>query len=195
LSLYISDDGFARLSNVIETMNEQQIDFANKMRECDLSPETDLSSSSPRLDVNLCDDCASFPPQQSRLEEVLDPPLTTLLTFTPSFPNTLKNYTALMMTFFDTPPPLAQSTEFKVGENVGVSASVDENDTWSYLGDVFIEEYGLYETPMGTSCVDVVVVGPANHDFVNNISPNPLDTFHASPFHSLSSPPPKYRNM
>ena len=59
---YISDEGFARLSNMIETMNEQQIEFANKMLEYDLSPETNLSSSSHRLDVNLCDDGASFPP-------------------------------------------------------------------------------------------------------------------------------------
>ena len=43
--------------------------------------------------------------------------------------------------------------------------------------------------------MDVVVAGPDNPDFVNNISPNPLDTFHASPFRSLPSPPPKNRNM
>ena len=35
---YISDQGFARPSNMIETMNEQQIEFANKMQEYDLSP-------------------------------------------------------------------------------------------------------------------------------------------------------------
>ena len=51
---------------MIETMNEQQIEFANKMREYDLSPEIDLSSSAPRLVVNLCDDGASFHPLESR---------------------------------------------------------------------------------------------------------------------------------
>jgi len=58
------------------------------MREYDLSPETDFSSSAPRLDVNLCDAGASFPPLKSRLDDVLDPPLTTLLTVALSFPDT-----------------------------------------------------------------------------------------------------------
>jgi len=74
---------------MIETMNKQQIEFANKLREYDRSPETDLSSSAPRLDVNLCDDGASFPPLKSGPEDVLDPPMTTLLTVAPSIPNTL----------------------------------------------------------------------------------------------------------
>ena len=46
---------------MIETMNEEQIERANKMREYDLSPETDLRFSSPRFDVNMCDDGASSP--------------------------------------------------------------------------------------------------------------------------------------
>jgi len=33
---YISNEGFAGLSNMIETMNKQQIEFANKLREYDL---------------------------------------------------------------------------------------------------------------------------------------------------------------
>jgi len=180
---------------MIETINEQQIEFANKIREYDPSPETDLSSSFPKLDVNLYDDGASFPPLESGLEEVLDPPLTTLLTVAPSFPNTLRNNTAFIMTLFDTPSLLAQSTEFRVSEILGVSASVDEDDTWFELGNIFIEEYGLHETPLGTSCVDLMVAGLANLDFIDNTSPNPLDTFHASPFRSLPSPPPDYRNM
>jgi len=77
------------------------------------------------------------------------------------------------MTFPDTTSPLAQSSEFEVGETFGVSARVDEDDTWFELGHVFIEEYDLHETPIGTSCVDVVGVGSANPDFVDNISPNP----------------------
>ena len=75
---YISDAGFARLSNMIETINKQQIEFANKMWEYDLSPKTDLSSSAPRLDVNLCDDGASFPTLEFELREVICPPLIVL---------------------------------------------------------------------------------------------------------------------
>ena len=39
---YISYEGFARLSSMIKAMNKQQIKFANKIREYDLSHETDL---------------------------------------------------------------------------------------------------------------------------------------------------------
>jgi len=63
---------------MIETINEQQIEFANKIREYDLSHETGLRFSTPRLDVNFWDDGASFPLLESGLEEVLDPPLTTV---------------------------------------------------------------------------------------------------------------------
>ena len=44
---YISDDGFARLNSIIKTMNKQQVEFANKIREYDLSHETNLKFSSP----------------------------------------------------------------------------------------------------------------------------------------------------
>jgi len=80
---YISDEGFTQLSSMIETINEQQIEFANKMGEYDLSHETDLRFSSHRLDVNFCDDGASFPPLESGLEEVVDPPLITPVTTLP----------------------------------------------------------------------------------------------------------------
>jgi len=65
---YISDDGFATLSSMIETMNKQQVEFANKMREYELSHETNLRFSSPRLDIYLCDDGASYPPLESGLD-------------------------------------------------------------------------------------------------------------------------------
>jgi len=95
-------------------MNEQQIEFANKMREYDLSPETDLRFSSPQFDVNLCDDATSFPPLRSGLVKVLDPPLTTSPIVAPSSPSPFRNNTAFIMTSFDTPSPLAQSMEFEV---------------------------------------------------------------------------------
>ena len=85
------------------------------MWEYNLSYETGLRVNSPRLYVNLCDDGASFPPLEFRLEEVLDPPLTDLLRVAPSFPTTLRDNTAFIMTFLDTPSLLAQSTEFEAG--------------------------------------------------------------------------------
>jgi len=65
---YIFYEGFNRLSSMIETINEQQIEFVKKMWEYDLSHETDLRFSSPRLDVNFCDDSGSFHPLESGLE-------------------------------------------------------------------------------------------------------------------------------
>ena len=84
---------------MIETMTEQRIEFANNMREHELSPETDLRFSSPSLDVNLCDDGASFLSLESGLKEVFDPPLTTLPIVAPSSPRTFRNNTAFIMTF------------------------------------------------------------------------------------------------
>jgi len=69
---------------MIETIDEQHIKIVNSMREYDLSRETDFRFSSPRLDVNFCDDGASFPPLESGLKEVLDPLSTTLPFVAPS---------------------------------------------------------------------------------------------------------------
>ena len=41
-------------------MNEQQIKFVNEMQEYNLSHETNIRFSSPRPNVNLCDDGVSF---------------------------------------------------------------------------------------------------------------------------------------
>jgi len=69
---------------MIETINEQHIAIAYRMREYDLSRETDLSFNSTRLDVDFCDDGVSSLLLESRLEEVLDPPPTTLSFVAPS---------------------------------------------------------------------------------------------------------------
>ena len=63
---------------MIETIDEQNIKIANSIQEYDLSHERDFRFGSLRCDVNFCDNCASFPPLESGLEEVLDPPPTTL---------------------------------------------------------------------------------------------------------------------
>jgi len=88
-------------------MNKQQVEFANKMREYDMSHETDLRLSSLRLDFYLCDDGVSFPPLESGLEVVLDPPMTTSSLIIPSSPSTFRDNTMLIMTFPDPPFSLA----------------------------------------------------------------------------------------
>ena len=58
----ISDYSFAGLTSMRKTMNEQQVEFANKIWEYYLLYETNLRFSPPKLDVHLFDDDASFPP-------------------------------------------------------------------------------------------------------------------------------------
>ena len=60
---------------MIETINKQRVELEIKMREFDLSYETDPRFSSPKLNFCLCDDGVFFPPLESGLEVVLDPPL------------------------------------------------------------------------------------------------------------------------
>ena len=128
---------------MIETMNEQQVKLANRMREYDLSHETDLRVNFSELYVNLCDDGASSLTLESGLEEVLDPPLTTLPLVAPSPAGILRDYTLLCMTYPNPPFPFAQSTEFKVGEIFCVDASVNEDDICCTSDDAFIEVHDL----------------------------------------------------
>ena len=192
---YVSNEGFARLSSMIETMNKQQAKFENKMREFDLSHETNLRFSSPNLDVCLCDDGASFSPLESGLEVGLDPPLTTLPIVPPPSPSSLCNNTTFNMTLPDPLLPLAQSTEFKVGETFSVNASVDEDDIRYESDYVFIEVRDSDAALVGRSYGDVVVTMLASPDLVENMSSDHLDISHAFPSCSLFYPPFKCHNM
>jgi len=96
---HIFADSFARLGNMTETVNEQQIEFANYMQEYYLSHETNLKFSSPNFDVNSCDDDASFLTLESELEEAVDPPLTTLPLIAPSLPSALMDNTTFIIMF------------------------------------------------------------------------------------------------
>ena len=42
------------MTSMKETMNEEHVEYANKMGEYDMSYETDLRFSSPKLDVYCC---------------------------------------------------------------------------------------------------------------------------------------------
>jgi len=86
------------------------------------------------------------------------------------------------MSIPDPPFPLAQLTEFEIGETFGVGASVDEYKICCELEDVFIEVDDLNETPLGKSRANVVVAVPLGLDLINYICPSPVDIFHV--FHS-----------
>ena len=96
---YISADGFARLSSMIEIMNEQQLKLTNFIREHDLSHQIDPRLRSPEPNGNLCDDGESFPTIESELEKVFDLPSTTLPYVGLSSPNTLTDNTSSLMIF------------------------------------------------------------------------------------------------
>jgi len=165
---------------MIEKMNKQQANFANKMREYDLSHETDLRFSSPKLDVCLCDDDASFSPLESGLEAVFDPPLITPSLVAPSSTSIFRDNTTLIMTFPDPPFPLTQSTEFEVGETLDINTSVDEDDTCCESNHAFIEVHDFDATLEGRLYVDAEVTITTSPNLVENIYPDPLDALHAS---------------
>ena len=98
------------------------------------------------------------------------------------------------MTLLDPPLPLAQSTEFEVVETFSVNANVDEDDICYESDNVFIKVHDSDATPVGISYGDVVVTVLTSPDVVDNISLDPLNTFHASSSCSLPSFSPKRYN-
>jgi len=180
---------------MIETMNKQQAEFDGKMREFELSHETNLRFSSPNLEVCLCDDGESFTPLESGLNAVFDPSQTTLSLVAPPSPSTLRDNTTFSMTLPNPHLHLAQSTEFEVGETFIITANVDEDDICYESDDVSIEVHDFDATLAGKSYVDVVITVSTSPDMVDNISPDPLDASHASSLCSLPSPFPKCHNM
>jgi len=176
---------------MIETINKQRVELEIKIREFDLSYETDPRFSSPKLDVCLCDDGVSFPPLESRLEAVLDPPLAALLLVAPSSLSTLRGHTAFDMTFPDPPLPLAPLTEFELGETLSVNASIDEDASCFDSNIVLIEVDDSVATPIGMSYMDVEITVLASTVMDDDVSLDPLDPPHASSLCSLPSPSPE----
>jgi len=83
----VSDEAYARLNDLVETMNEHHEHIVSEMKEFGLLHETDLSLPILRLESSLYDDYESFHSLESNvvddaslteLEEVFDPPLTSL---------------------------------------------------------------------------------------------------------------------
>ena len=112
----ISNEDFVRLNNMIETMNEQNVMFQNYLRENHLSNETELSLSSARPKVSLCDDNElSFPLEFNfvvdmaliDLEKVIDAPLISLLLVAPSSVNTPRDIVEGVLTLPNSLIPLA----------------------------------------------------------------------------------------
>ena len=140
-------------------------------------------------------DSVSFPPLESRLVAVLDPPMTTSSLLAPLSPSTFGNNATLIMTFPDPPFSLTQSMEYEEGEPLSITASAGEDGTCYESSNAFIEVHNFHATLVGRSYKDVVVTVLASLDMGDNISTDPLDALHASPLSSLPSPSNVFCNM
>jgi len=67
------------------------------------------------------------------------------------------------------------------------SASVDEDDLRCELGDVYTQVPDCQTTSVGSSCADVVVVGPTSYDVIAHVPPDHVDMLHVFPLPSLPS--------
>ena len=117
---------------MIETRNEKHIHFVNEMRECGLLYRTDPSLPFCRLEASLYHDYESSLPLESNvvddaplidLEEVFDPPLTSLPFVTLSF-STTPVATVSDLSLLASPLPLAQCAALEMGETSRGDVSV-----------------------------------------------------------------------
>ena len=131
----ISDECYARLNTMIETMNES---FVGTMRECGLLHETDPSPSSPRLEFSLYDDYDSSLPLEpdfmvdsplTGIKEVIDLPLPSSPFVAPSLSSTSRDTTKGVLRLLSFPLPVAQYTRLKMGESPRGDASCVEDDS------------------------------------------------------------------
>jgi len=77
-----------------------------------------------------------------------------------------------------------------VGDTLGINTSVNEDDLCCELGDVSTQVHDCYKTSLGSSCVDVIVVGPTSPDVIAHISPNHATMLHFSPSTFITLPFP-----
>jgi len=185
----ISNEGFVRLNNMIETMNEQIARFENYLWENQLSYETNLSLPSSRLKVSLCDDDKSSFPLESDfivhraltdLEEVIDVPLTLLSLVASSSLSTPGDTAENVLTLSISPLLLAQCTGLKVGEPFRDDVSpYDEGDSLAWSKEIVLVEQYLEESPLDESCAYDAVVGSfSSPKSMNSIPVEFLDFVH-----------------
>jgi len=180
----ISNESYARLNAITGTMNERHEHFVSEMREFGLLHETDPSLPIPRFECSLCDDCGSFLPLKSNvvddasltdLEEVFDPPLSSLPLVALSFSNTLVATSVSNSTFLASPLPLAQCTGLEMGEICRGDVSVLEDDSLSWSKELILVEPHLQEAPFAEFCGDVMGTDTPSIEHTNPICNEPLD--------------------
>jgi len=81
----------------------------------------------------------------TRLEEVIDPPLTSLPFVTPSLCSTSRDTTKGFLRSLCSPFPLAQCTKVEMDESLRDDASCVEADTLDWSGDIALLEPSFEE--------------------------------------------------
>jgi len=120
----VFNESCARFNALIETMKERHEHFVSEIREFGLLHEIDLSLPIPGLECSLYDDYESSLSIESNviddapltdLEEVFDPPLTSLPLVAPSFSSTTVVTNVSDSTLLASPLPLAQCMALEMG--------------------------------------------------------------------------------
>ena len=147
-------------------MNERHEHFVSEIREFGSQHETDSSLPIRRLESSLYDDYKSSLPLESNvvddapltnLEEVFDPPLTSLPLVALSFSSTPIATSISDSTFVASPLPLAQCTELEMGEISRSDVSVLEDDSLNQSKELTLVEPHLEEAPFVEFCDDIVM--------------------------------------
>jgi len=155
------------------------------MREFDLFSETDPSLSFPRLKDSPYDDCESFLPLEPNvvndalltdLEEVFDPPSTSLPFVAPSFFSTPMDTSVSKLTLLTSPLPLAQCMGLEMGEISSSDASILEDVSLVWSNESVLVEPCLEEAPFEELCGAIMMgsITP-NVGFIDSICTEPLD--------------------
>jgi len=135
----VFNEAYAKPNAMIEIMNERHEHFVSEM-EFGLLHETDPSLPIPRLESSFYDDYESSHLLESNavddapltdLEEVFDPPLTSLPLVAPSFSSTSVATSVRDLVLLVSPFPLAQCTGSEMGEVSRGDVSVLEDDSVS----------------------------------------------------------------
>jgi len=191
----ISDESYARLNAIIETMGERHENFVSEMREFGLLHETDSSLPIHRLKSSLDDDYEFSLPLESNvvddapltdLEEVFDPPLSSWPLVAPSFSSIPIATSVSDSTLLAYPLPLAQCMGLEMGETCRGDVSVLEVDSLSWSKQLTLIEPHLEEAPFAEFC-GVVVMGTdtPSIEHTDPICNEPLDS---TPISSPSPP-------
>ena len=155
--------------------------------------ETNPSLSSLKVSTNFCDYCDSYLPIEpdstidtplTDLEEVFNPPLTSLTFVVPSFSSTPIVTIVSNLTLFASPFFLIPCMELKIGEPYRTDAITIEDDLFHWSKKHTLIESYITEAPFEKLCSDDVMVtarlriGHANFICTESLHLTPIPLFY-----------------